>query len=131
MPDPIELEWDAIEQLIPAGERRFARLALQVAEANVHAKANAVAEVLRAFAPTRNGDGDIVEKGDWKAAAWFLERRFPDEFGRTDKAYVEHTGAVASVAIDPADVGTVSKVLEAFREANVGIPAGDTEEEES
>jgi hypothetical protein len=39
--------------------------------------------------------------GDWKAAAWWLERRAPDEFGRTDTRKVELTATVNSeVAVE-------------------------------
>lgn len=51
---------------------------LQAFAADV-AKARAeYAEVLRAKVETAGDD-------DWKAAAWLLERQFPDEFGKVDR----------------------------------------------
>lgn len=32
--------------------------------------------------------------GQWQAAAWKLERRFPDKWGRNDRVAVQHEGAV-------------------------------------
>lgn len=31
---------------------------------------------------------------DWKAAAWILERKHPDEYGRKDAKIIEHMGSV-------------------------------------
>lgn len=31
---------------------------------------------------------------NWQAAAWLLERRYPDEFGRRDRHHVEHSGNI-------------------------------------
>jgi len=44
--------------------------------------------------------GELVEivkaqsMKSWQAAAWLLERRHPDEFGRHDRHKVEHTGHI-------------------------------------
>lgn len=32
--------------------------------------------------------------GNWTAAAWFLERRYPKEFGRVDRSKIEHSGTL-------------------------------------
>lgn len=34
-----------------------------------------------------------AQEDDWKAAAWQLERRFPDRWGRKDKSQLQITGA--------------------------------------
>lgn len=34
-------------------------------------------------------------KGDWRASAWLLERRFPDEFGQKETVDVKHRGKIA------------------------------------
>ena len=39
-------------------------------------------------------------KRDWKAAAWFLERRFPDRWGRRDKIEAEQKSHVTIKIID-------------------------------
>lgn len=45
---------------------------------------------------------------DWKAAAWRLERKFPDKWGRKDKvqAEVEHSGAITNNHVDLSQLST-------------------------
>lgn len=53
-------------------------------------KAEAAAEAKRIQQITKASDTD------WKAAAWYLERRYPDRWGRRDRvsAEIEHSGEV-------------------------------------
>lgn len=41
---------------------------------------------------------EIIQKaakiGNWQAAAWWLERKFPDEWGKKDKLGLEGNGAI-------------------------------------
>jgi transposase len=46
--------------------------------------------IKRASADQTNAEGDVVRQGQWQAAAWRLERRFPKQWGRKDSH--EHTG---------------------------------------
>jgi transposase len=38
--------------------------------------------------------------GDWRAAAWIQERRYPQDYGRTVEQKVEHSGAVVHTDAD-------------------------------
>jgi len=41
-----------------------------------------------------------AQEGDWKAAAWWLERKHPEEFGRRDRLRVDgHTSVNAKVTL--------------------------------
>lgn len=59
----------------------------------------------------------------WQAAAWLLERRYPDIFGRNIK--LEHSGGKEPVKIqhtdpDPKEVEAISnRITEAFRQAEL------------
>jgi hypothetical protein len=35
-----------------------------------------------------------IDKGNWQAAAWYLERRYPDRWGRRNRVEMEHSGRV-------------------------------------
>lgn len=67
-----ERYWSAIEagEVPNADDEPFARFAADVDEARAAARVHAVATVVSAFTD------------DWRAAAWFLERTLPAEFGR-------------------------------------------------
>lgn len=59
----------------------FGQLAADVAAAEAH-----VEDVdLKTIA-------DASQEGNWQAAAWRLERRFPDDYSRTERSKVELTG---------------------------------------
>ncbi len=60
------------------GERPYVKLLEAVEEASARAEVRAAALISRAA------------ENDWRAAAWFLERRDPETFGR--RLAVEHTG---------------------------------------
>lgn len=38
--------------------------------------------------------GKAAKDGQWQAAAWRLERRFPDRWGRSDRYRLEHSGSI-------------------------------------
>jgi transposase len=65
--------------------------------------------VERAQAEAEAEDVDILRRAardDWKAAAWRLERKFPDKWGRKDRlaAELEHAGNVGlTIAVDYGD----------------------------
>jgi hypothetical protein len=57
----------------------------EVRAAIEQAEAECVMDCLKAI----NG---AARDGDWRAAAWVLERRFPDDFGRRERQKIEHSG---------------------------------------
>lgn len=58
---------------------------------NVYKRALAEGElysigVIRKASTTQvNAEGEVMQQGQWQAAAWQLERRFPDRWGRKDQ----------------------------------------------
>lgn len=52
-------------------------------------------------------------EGDWRAAAWWLERQLPEEFGRTDKVELAgNNGDAIKVQIEMGDLeDKIAKVL--------------------
>jgi transposase len=46
---------------------------------------------------------------NWQAIATFMERRYPDRWGRKDRTQVEHSGGVTINFIDPAKRGKDDK----------------------
>jgi hypothetical protein len=91
-------------------------------------------------------------KGNWKASAWLLERRYPEHWGRRDRLHAQITevawpGATAIKADvkakEPIDYGGLEKVARQLfglpprdgdeepvhptsPEAEAGVPSGDT-----
>lgn len=54
----------------------------------------AIAKVEYEAALTRLNIIAAAARDDWKAAAWWLERRFPESYGRQVRAQVDHGGQV-------------------------------------
>lgn len=61
-------------------ERKYVEFSNAIEKALAHAEIRDVAII-----------GKAAEK-EWQAAAWRLERKFPDRWGRKDKYSLEHTG---------------------------------------
>lgn len=53
----------------------------------------------RAVAPLLDRIRTAATNGQWQAAAWILERRWPGEFGRRDRLQTEHTGAPLEIIV--------------------------------
>ena len=51
-----------------------------------------------------------AEEGDWKASAWYLERRYPNEYARTQRISGEITTNQKSDALSEAIRETVRKM---------------------
>ncbi len=52
-----------------------------------------------------------VRDGNWQADAWWLERRFPDQWGRRERVDVNHAGAVDVRHVIRQVVATLDAVL--------------------
>ncbi len=79
-----------------AGERPYVELVEGVEEASARAEVRAAALLFRAA------------ESDWRAAAWFLERRDPESFG-PPATRLEHTGADGG-PVDLDVLGDLSKL---------------------
>lgn len=45
------------------------------------------------------------QEGNWQAAAWRLERKDPDNFGRRERQKVEHSGGIEIEIVDKTSYG--------------------------
>jgi hypothetical protein len=86
-----------------AGEQPFADFAEQAAQARAHVEARllesvewAAGERIRLRALGSGESAEVIEdvERDWRAAAWLLERKFPEAYG--NRAKVEHAGSVGA-----------------------------------
>lgn len=89
-------------------EKAGGRAKVKKAEADFVAFSDAVE---KALADAEVRDVMIIANAattDWKAAAWRLERKFPDKWGRKEKvqAQVEHSGAITSNHVDLTQLST-------------------------
>lgn len=71
------------------------------------------AAVEKAMADAEARDVALISKaaadGTWQAAAWRLERRFPDRWGRRDRLDATVKGGITHVSMDRADFSRLSK----------------------
>ena len=70
------------------------------------AKAEAVTKKVAVIAKSGN-------EGDWRAAAWWLERQMPEEFGRTDRVEIGGTdGGAIRIQVEMGELeNKIAKVL--------------------
>lgn len=64
--------------------------------------------------------------GDWKAAAWVLERRDPENYGKKEK--VEHSGTTTQVQVKGGALGR--HVTDKIRAQVLGLSRADLQERE-
>lgn len=79
---------------------------LQFLQRVEQARAEAIAKKIAVIAKSGN-------EGDWRAAAWWLERQVPEEFGKTDRFEIGGTnGEAIKVQIEMGDLeDKIAKVL--------------------
>ncbi len=79
---------------------------LQFLQRVEQARAEAIAKKVAVIAKSGND-------GDWRAAAWWLERQVPEEFGKTDKFEIGGTnGEAIKVQVEMGDLeDKIAKVL--------------------
>ena len=58
--------------------------------------------------------------GAWQADAWWLERRYPEQWGRRDRVQVRHEGTVTVEMLVEARTA-VLRALEAYPEARIAV----------
>jgi len=110
-------EWEEAEEAeIPADRRPYVAFAAAVRDARISAQQRHLRAIERASTT------------DWKAAAWLLERQWPDRYGRVDRLRVGGDADAGPVRVihvesDPDFIGEVMKI---YRQSGV-VP--DVEDE--
>lgn len=66
-----------------AGKKPYAKLSEAIKKAEAVAEAKRVQTILEA------------SEEQWQAAAWYLERRYPDRWGKKERIDMEHAGSVS------------------------------------
>lgn len=56
--------------------------------------------VKQALADAEVGSLRTIRGGGWMAHAWYLERRYPQAYGRQDRLDLKHSGGIAAANID-------------------------------
>jgi transposase len=76
------ISYDAFNEWMKRTGKQYVEFRQSVMKANAQARVNLVAKIQMS-----------AKKGDWRAAAWILERRFRDEYGAqlNVKAEIEHS----------------------------------------
>lgn len=93
----------------------------RVEEAEAKAQVRAVSQVANA----------AFRDGDWRAAAWWLERRYPADYGRRDRVEmsIDVKRVAAEIAeaegLDPAELVATAELI-----ATRGRSSGSTEDEQ-
>ena len=79
---------------------------LQFLQQVERAKAEAITKKVAVIAKSGND-------GDWRAAAWWLERQMPDEFGKTDRVEIGGTdGGAIKIQVEMGELeNKIAKVL--------------------
>lgn len=87
---------------------RYARFDEDMEVAEARAEEHHLRQIVQAASGTRN------QPGDWKAAAWLLERKHPDRFGRRVSQSISGPGG-GPVQIEPGQ--GISSILAAAEQA--------------
>lgn len=83
--------------------------------------------IKKASADQVGPDGQILRKGEWQAAAWRAERRFPDLWGRRDKH--EHSGPGGkAIPITLEDLAATDRELEDWERQHGNAQAGESKD---
>jgi transposase len=67
-----------------------------------------------------NAEGEVTRKGEWQAAAWRAERRFPGKWGRKDRVVVSGKRGAPPVRLE-----VVQEIVDAPESAPAGAPDPD------
>lgn len=73
---------------------------------------------------------EAAKSGQWQAAAWILERRYPEEYGRRDRVNVHHEGEVQLQATIEARTAVLRALVD-FPEARLAVAAALEQLDES
>jgi len=81
---------------LKAGENKKRKIFVQFYQAIEKAKAEAISRNVMLI-------NQAAQNGTWQAAAWWLERRYPQEFGKRGDYTLRHEGDLQIKIIPPED----------------------------
>lgn len=101
------IERDRLATIPNAQPKPEESIYLQFLQSLTRARAEAIAKKVAVVSST-------ASQGDWKAAAWWLERQVPEDFGRVDKQEVlSHSVSEIKVTVTMGELQEkIAKVLE-------------------